>query len=86
MHHHLYRIVLNNELKPSDRAWLADLAVDPSREYTTALSARLDQSGLFGVLARCQLLGLELCEVWRVCGCLTRHQPCAADLGEMVGG
>jgi hypothetical protein len=85
MSHHLYRIVLNNELKPSDRAWLADFAL-PSREYTTALSARLDQSGLFGVLARCQSLGLELGEVRRVCGRLTRHQPCAADLGEVALG
>jgi hypothetical protein len=81
MNDHLYRIVLNNELKPSDRAWLADLAVEPSQDYGTALSARLDQSGLFGVLARCQFLGLELCQVLRMCGCLTRRHRCAADLG-----
>ena len=76
MSRHLYWIMLNAELRSSDLDWLADLAVEPSPGRRTLLRAPLDQSGLFGVLARCEFLGLEVFEVRRICGCLGRREPC----------
>ncbi len=84
MGRHLYWIRLNAELRSSDRDWLADLAVEPSPGRRTLLRAGLDQSGLFGVLARCAFLGLEVVEVRRVCGCVGRRESCVVDTRLLV--
>jgi hypothetical protein len=84
MSRHLYRIMLNAELRSSDRDWLADLSVEPSTGHRTVLRGALDQSGLFGVLSLCAFLGLEVFEVRRVCGCVGRRESCEVDARRLV--
>ena len=75
---HPYLILVNGDLRATDRAWLADLVIGRSPRDQTALSGNLDQSALLGVLRRLQYLALEVVEVRRMCGCLGSQHPTVA--------
>ena len=61
---HRYRITVAGALGGTGRAVFADFAIE-ANGATTVLSGDLDDAGLFGMLDRLQMLGLELLELVR---------------------
>ena len=61
---HRYRITVAGALGGTGREVFADFAIE-ANGATTVLSADLDDAGLFGMLDRLQMLGLELLELVR---------------------
>jgi hypothetical protein len=64
---HPYLILVEGDLRATERIWLADFVIRPSSENRTALSGNLDQSALHGAIRRLQHLSLEVVEVRRTC-------------------
>ena len=62
---HTYRISVSGGLGAAAREGFEGLAID-TLEGVTELTGDIDQAGLFGVLQRIQVLGLELVEVHRL--------------------
>ena len=65
MHRHLYRLVVAGRLGPAAAEVFADLRIEPD-PAGTALIGELDQSALFGAIARVQRFHLELVEIVRL--------------------
>ena len=61
---HRYRITVAGALRGTGREVFADFAIE-ANGATTVLSADLDDAGLFVMLDRLQMLGLELLELVR---------------------
>ena len=61
---HRYRITVAGALRGTGREVFADFAIE-ANGAATVLSANLDDAGLFGMLDRLQMLGLELLELVR---------------------
>jgi hypothetical protein len=61
-----WEIIVRGEAGPTVRSAFDDLVVTVGTGWTALSGELVDQSAVFGVLARVQDLGLELVAVWRL--------------------
>ena len=60
----MYRITVAGRLDPLAAESLAGFEVAPSEPDTTVIRGLMDQSALYGLLRRIEVIGLELVAVW----------------------
>jgi hypothetical protein len=77
MRPHRYLILVDGDLRATDREGLSELAIRITADNRIALRGDLDHSALLGVLARLRDLALEVLELHRTCGCGTPMGSCA---------
>ena len=64
---HRYRVTVAGALGGTGREVFADFAIE-ANGATTVLTGELDDTGLYGMLDRIQMLGVELLELQRPMG------------------